>query len=117
MLKLVVIALGIAILVAATGLVVALVKRGGRTVERATAPPVAAPLPLATGAVALPGGGRALAMTGDGDRLSLLVEGADGRQRIVTLDRRTGLVLGTLTLAPVESAEQSRAKANGKGAP
>ncbi len=95
--------LGIAILLGTTALVIALVKRGGKAIERATetsAPAAAGNYVSAT--VALPGGGRALSMTGDGDRLSLLVEGADGRQRIVTLDRRTGAVLGTLTLAPVQ---------------
>ena len=103
-LKIVVFVLGIAILLGSTGLVIALVKRGGKAIERATETPAAsahAAGNYVSATVALPGGGRALSMTGDGDRLSLLVEGADGRQRIVTLDRRTGAVLGTLTLAPV----------------
>lgn len=104
-LKIVVFVLGIAILLGSTGLVIALVKRGGKAIERATETPAPASTTAAgnyvSAIVALPGGGRALSMTGNGDRLSLLVEGADGRQRIVTLDRRTGAVLGTLTLAPV----------------
>jgi len=104
-LKIVVTVLGLAILLGSTGLVIALVKRGGKAIERATDASASAPAAAGnyvSATVALPGGGRALSMTGDGDRLSLLVEGADGRQRIVTLDRRTGAVLGTLTLAPVQ---------------
>lgn len=52
----------------------------------------------ATATVALPADARILAMTGEGDAITLLVETADRRQALVTLDRRTGAVLGTLTL-------------------
>ncbi len=52
----------------------------------------------ASAAVSVPPGARALAMSGQGDVLSLLVETPDGRQQVITLDRRSGAVLGTLTL-------------------
>jgi hypothetical protein len=39
-------------------------------------------------------------MAGGGDALSLLVRLADGSQRIVTVDRHSGEVLGTLELMP-----------------
>ena len=55
---------------------------------------------FATATVALPQGARVITMTGEDDALSLLVEGADGRQRVVTVDRRSGAILGTLELVP-----------------
>lgn len=91
-LKAVVIALGVLI---AAGLVVIVVV----VTQRLTAPRETSPA-AGFATVALPAGARIVAMTGDGDALSLLVEGADGRQRILTVDRRTGAVLGTLRLAP-----------------
>ena len=51
-------------------------------------------------AVALPAGADVLTMTGDGDALSLLTRLADGSQQVITIDRRTGEVLGTLELLP-----------------
>ena len=48
--------------------------------------------------VTLPDGARVIAMTGEGDRLSLLVEDADGGQRVITIDRRGGAVLGVIEL-------------------
>lgn len=53
---------------------------------------------FATTTVALPPGDRVVGMAGGGDALSLLVEGADGGRRIVTVDRRSGAILGELTL-------------------
>ncbi|MGH6719819.1 MAG: hypothetical protein ACREER_10915 [Alphaproteobacteria bacterium] len=53
----------------------------------------------ATATVPLPAGSRVLDMAGDGDVLTLLVEAADGGQSLVTVDRRSGTVLGTLSLA------------------
>ncbi len=58
------------------------------------------PAGFATTDVPLPAGARVIGMTGAGDALSLLVEHADGRQQIITVDRTSGAVLGTLTLAP-----------------
>lgn len=52
----------------------------------------------ATGAIALPLGQRVRGMVADGDVLTLLVDHGDGGQSLVTLDRRSGQVLGTLTL-------------------
>ncbi len=51
-------------------------------------------------AVALPSGATVMTMTGDGDALSLLIELADGSQKVVTIDRRSGETLGTLELLP-----------------
>ena len=50
--------------------------------------------------VALPAGSRVVSMTADGDHLSLLIEDADARQRVMTIDRRSGAVIGILTLEP-----------------
>ena len=55
---------------------------------------------FATTDVPLPAGARVIGVTGAGDALSLLVEHADGRQQVITVDRRSGAILGTLTLAP-----------------
>lgn len=52
----------------------------------------------ATATVPLPEGSRVLDLAGDGDALTLLVEAADGAQSLVTVDRRSGQVLGTLSL-------------------
>ena len=49
-----------------------------------------------TVAVPLAAGERVLGMTGEGDALSFLVEDAQGRQRVVTVDRRTGAPVGVL---------------------
>lgn len=51
-------------------------------------------------AVALPAGAEVMTMTGEGDALSLLTRLSDGSQQIITIDRRTGEVLGTLELLP-----------------
>lgn len=58
---------------------------------------------FATTAVALPAGARVITMTGEDDTLSLLVEGPDGGQQVITVDRRDGAILGTLDLTPVEN--------------
>lgn len=52
----------------------------------------------ASAAVNLPPGARVVAMTADGDIVTLLVEDADGRQQVITVDRNSGAVLGILTL-------------------
>ena len=51
-------------------------------------------------AIALPSGAEVMTMAGQGDVLSLLVRLDDGSQQIVTVDRRSGEVLGTLELIP-----------------
>lgn len=98
-LKAVVIVLGVLIAVGVTVLVVEvftrLAKPGGGD----------SPEGLATTAVALPAGARVITMTGEDDTLSLLVEGPDGRQQVITVDRRDGAVLGTLDLTPEETAQ------------
>ncbi len=55
---------------------------------------------FATTAVPLPAGARVIGVAGAGDAVSLLVEYADGRQQVITVDRTSGAVLGTLTLEP-----------------
>ena len=55
---------------------------------------------FASVAVALPAGAEVMTMTGEGDALSLLTRLSDGSQQIITIDRRTGEVLGTLELLP-----------------
>ena len=91
-LKAVVIGLGVLIVLAAAAVVAELVRRGGRVVDAAGE--------YATAPVSLPPGARVIGMTGEDDALSLLVEDGDGGQRIITVDRRSGAVLGTLTLTP-----------------
>ncbi len=91
LLKAVVIVLGVRIVLGMTILAVEIFRRAGSGGDSGG---------LATATVPLPAGSRVLGMSGEGDALSLLVEGPDGAQRVVTVDRRTGAVLGTLTLAP-----------------
>ncbi len=93
LLKAVVIVLGVMVVLGMTVLVVEIFGRasdfGGRESSG-----------FATATVPLPAGSRVLGMSGEDDALSLLVEDPDGVQRIVTIDRRTGAVLGTLSLEP-----------------
>ncbi|MBC6439713.1 MAG: hypothetical protein GDA49_04735 [Rhodospirillales bacterium] len=49
-------------------------------------------------AVALPAGARVTAISVENDALSLLVELENGARAVMTVDRRTGEVLGTLEL-------------------
>ena len=91
-LKAVVIGLGALIVLAAAAVVAELVRRGGSVVDSVGA--------YATVPVSLPTGARVIAMTGGDDALSLLVEDGNGGQRIITVDRRSGAVLGTLMLTP-----------------
>lgn len=65
-------------------------------VRRVGSSGAAAPDGAATVAVPLAAGERVIGMTGEGDALSFLVEDAQGRQRVVTVDRRTGATLGVL---------------------
>ncbi|MFP6743052.1 MAG: DUF6476 family protein [Alphaproteobacteria bacterium] len=58
-----------------------------------------------TATVALPAGARVITMTGEDDTLSLLVEGPGGDQQVITIDRRSGAVLGTLDLIPTEDGQ------------
>ena len=91
-LKAVVIGLGVLIVLAAAAVVAELVRRTGSVVDSAGE--------YATAPVWLPPGARVIGMAGEDDALSLLVEDGDGGQRIITVDRRSGAVLGTLTLTP-----------------
>ena len=88
-LKAVVIILGVLIVGAATVVAYEILRRAGSMGD-------AAPNGFANIAVPLEAGERVLAMTGEGDALSFLVEDAQGRQRVVTVDRRTGKTLGVL---------------------
>ena len=91
LLKGVVIGLGV-VLVLGVGLMVYAII--GRTSDGVAQPPAV----YGDGVVTLAPGSRVVAMTEEGDHLSLLVEDADGGQRIMTVDRRSGAVLGVLTL-------------------
>ena len=86
-LKAVVIGLGVLILVA-VGLiaykVVAIAMGGADELTTATA--------------AVPVGSRVISMTEEDDHLSLLIEDGAGRQRVMTIDRKSGAVIGILTL-------------------
>ena len=89
-LKAVVIILGVLIVGAATMVAYEIVRRAGSMGD-------AAPDGAANVTVPLAAGERVLGMTGEGDALSFLIEDAQGRQRVVTVDRRTGATLGVLT--------------------
>ncbi len=67
-------------------------------IERAGDSDAQAPVGYGDGTVSLPPGSRVVAMTEEDDHLSLLIEDADGRQFLMTIDRRSGAVLGVLTL-------------------
>ena len=59
------------------------------------------PAGFATATVPLAAGARVIGVAGgDGDAVSLLVESADGARQLITVDRRSGAVLGTLKLEP-----------------
>ena len=93
MLKAVVIVLGVLVVLGVGVIVAEIVRRVGDAAGPSSPE-------LATAAVPLPPGARAIGMTGEGDALSLLVEDGDGGQWVITVDRRSGAVLGTLTLMP-----------------
>jgi hypothetical protein len=96
--KAVVIGLGLLIVGLVIVMAVMLIGRPSHTGGNGTT--ASAGARLANVAVALPVGAHVAAMSGDGDRLSLLVELADGQQQIMTVDRASGEVLGTLELVP-----------------
>jgi hypothetical protein len=105
--KAVVIGLGLLIVGVTVILVMAAIDKAG---EATTSEETAASAPAPTGdfadvAVALPTGARIVTMTGAGDQLSLLVQLPGGAQSIVTIDRRSGEVLGTLELLPRTQGE------------
>ncbi|MEX2650353.1 MAG: DUF6476 family protein [Alphaproteobacteria bacterium] len=91
---------GLKVLVIVMGLMIAagLAVLGVTIVKRATDADLGAGSDYATATIALPAHARILAMTGAGDAITLLIETTDRRHALVTLDRKTGAVLGTLTL-------------------
>jgi hypothetical protein len=94
-----VIGLGFAIVGLTIVVVMVIIDRAGDSVSGTAATPSDATA-YADVAIALPAGADVISMAGGGDALSLLVRLADGSQRIVTVDRRSGEVLGTLELMP-----------------
>jgi len=112
--KVVVVVLGLLIVAATVVLVMAAIDQAGKPTEpdtstaAVTEPAVptmtAAPAPAASDfadvAVALPAGARVVSMIGEGGVLTLLVQTSDGAQSVITLDRRSGEILGTLELLP-----------------
>lgn len=100
LLKAVVIGLGVLIVLGIGLIVYKLISRADVVVVDSV---VSAALPVAPGAsaeaiVKLPSGSRVVGMIATGDHLSLLVEDAQGRQQIMTVDRLSGVVLGILTV-------------------
>jgi hypothetical protein len=108
--KVIVVVLGLLIVAATVALVMFAFNQAGKPADATTPPASEITVPAATGipaadefadvAVALPAGARVVSMIGDGGVLTLLVETPDGAQSIVTLDRSSGEVLGTLELLP-----------------
>lgn len=93
-LKVLVIGMGVLIVAGLAVLAVTIVQRAGNAdfgVERSYAT-AALPIPTGTRAIGIVGG--------EDDVVSLLVEDAAGHQSVLTVDRRAGQVLGTLTLTP-----------------
>jgi hypothetical protein len=97
--KAIVIGLGIAIVGLTIVVVMVIIDKAGDSIDGSVTPAADAGV-YADVAVALPAGADVISMAGGGDALSLLVRLADGSQRIVTVDRRSGEVLGTLELMP-----------------
>ncbi|MFQ5985627.1 MAG: DUF6476 family protein [Alphaproteobacteria bacterium] len=94
-LKVLVIVMGVLILVGVAVVAVTIYQRATRLGGDGTAG-------FASGVVTLPQGARVVGMTSEGDVLSLLVEAGDGRQVVLTIDRRSGRTLGSLELAPAQ---------------
>jgi hypothetical protein len=91
---------GLKILVIVMGLMIAagVAVLGYTIIARATSGAIGTGTNFATAGVTLPAGSRALSMGIDGDTAVLLVEEPGGRRSIVTIDRRSGAILGTVTL-------------------
>lgn len=96
LLKAIVIGLGLLIVLGVALIVYEVVSRTGQSTPISSASVSVGAYGSAT--VALPEGARVIGMTGEGDQLSLLVEDADGGQRVMTIDRRSGALLGVITL-------------------
>jgi len=97
--KAIVIGLGLGIIGLTVLIVMVIIDRAGDEAGETEAPMVEAE-DYADVAVALPAGATVMTMAGGGDALSLLVRLPDGSQQVMTVDRRTGEVLGTLELMP-----------------
>lgn len=91
LLKAIVIGLGVLILLGVALIVFEMIGRAGKVGAGSSDAYVEA-------ALKLPPGSRVVGMTADGDLLSLLVEDSDARQWVMTVDRRSGAVLGILRL-------------------
>jgi len=103
LLKVIVIGLGLLIVLGVALIVYEMIGRAGQGTAISGASVSAGDSSVPAGdygssTVILPDGARVIAMTGEGDRLSLLVEDADGGQRVMTIDRRNGALLGVITL-------------------
>ncbi len=91
LLKAIVIGLGVLLILGVGLMVYAIIDRAGDVVAEA-------PAGHGDAVVTLAPGSRVVAMSEEGDHLSLLIEDAAGRQRVMTIDRRSGAVIGVLTL-------------------
>jgi hypothetical protein len=100
--KAIVIGLGIGIIGLTILIVMVIIDKAGDEAGKieATETPMVEAEDYADVAVALPAGATVMTMAGGGDALSLLVRLPDGSQQVMTVDRRTGEVLGTLELMP-----------------
>lgn len=71
----------------------------GTVVWRLGVNPPSAPVPAPVGAVSLPAGFAVEALGGDGPHVLALGRGADGAERLLTIDRNTGEILGDAPVA------------------
>jgi hypothetical protein len=103
-LKALVIGMGILIVVGTVVMAVMLARRSGPDGEAAGAAPAAAnggsAAVVARRRIVLPAGARVVETVLDGDRVALRIALANGAERVVIIDIRTGRRLGTLDLAP-----------------
>jgi uncharacterized protein DUF6476 len=92
-LQVLVVVMGVVIVVT-TGVVIAVIL--GRLSQHAAV----APNRFAAQPIAIPHGARVAALTATGDRLIVSLTLADGGQRIIVLDLKTGATLGAIDLRP-----------------
>ncbi len=98
-LKALVIGMAILIVVGTVVIAVMLARRSGSDGEAASGA-TGGSAAVAARRIALPAGARVIETVLDGDRVALRIALANGAERVVIIDIRTGRRLGTLDLAP-----------------
>ncbi len=99
-LKALVIGMAILIVVGTVVIAVMLARRSGSDGEAASGATGGSAAVTPRRRIALPAGARVIETALDGDRVALRIALANGTERLVIIDIRTGRRLGTLDLAP-----------------